>query len=196
MHACTQKQTSGITLCAQDHFEGNVRFQDVKFRYPSRPDVPVLQGLRLRVKKGQTLALVGSSGCGKSTTIQLLERFYDPVQGTVVRHAHTHSIFLKIYLIFFTVHLLIHYIYTYWAFSQVKHEGTLCRCTITDSTLSFPMHSPLCPICYWKMATTEPPLPRYYLSGGPFSAKCGNFYGAGTAVIFDRQKITHCKIII
>ncbi|KAF4076001.1 hypothetical protein AMELA_G00225410 [Ameiurus melas] len=67
-----------------DHFEGNVRFQDVKFRYPSRPDVPVLQGLRLRVKKGQTLALVGSSGCGKSTTIQLLERFYDPVQGTVM----------------------------------------------------------------------------------------------------------------
>ncbi|XP_072548370.1 ATP-dependent translocase ABCB1 [Salminus brasiliensis] len=67
-----------------DHFEGNVRFQDVHFKYPSRPDVPVLQGLRLRVKKGQTLALVGSSGCGKSTTIQLLERFYDPVRGTVM----------------------------------------------------------------------------------------------------------------
>ncbi|XP_060717198.1 ATP-binding cassette, sub-family B (MDR/TAP), member 4 [Tachysurus vachellii] len=67
-----------------DHFEGNVRFQKVMFRYPSRPDVNVLQGLQLRVKKGQTLALVGSSGCGKSTTIQLLERFYDPLQGTVM----------------------------------------------------------------------------------------------------------------
>uniref|UniRef100_A0A671LL31 ATP-binding cassette sub-family B member 5 n=1 Tax=Sinocyclocheilus anshuiensis TaxID=1608454 RepID=A0A671LL31_9TELE len=67
-----------------DKFEGNVSFEDVRFNYPSRPDVPVLQGLRLRVKKGQTLALVGSSGCGKSTTIQLLERFYDPQQGKVV----------------------------------------------------------------------------------------------------------------
>ncbi|XP_052474766.1 ATP-dependent translocase ABCB1 isoform X2 [Carassius gibelio] len=67
-----------------DKFEGNVSFEDVCFNYPSRPDVPVLQGLRLRVKKGQTLALVGSSGCGKSTTIQLLERFYDPQQGNVM----------------------------------------------------------------------------------------------------------------
>uniref|UniRef100_A0AAR2IQS5 ABC-type xenobiotic transporter n=1 Tax=Pygocentrus nattereri TaxID=42514 RepID=A0AAR2IQS5_PYGNA len=64
--------------------QSNVRFQDVHFKYPSRPDIPVLQGLRLRVKKGQTLALVGSSGCGKSTTIQLLERFYDPLRGSVM----------------------------------------------------------------------------------------------------------------
>ncbi|XP_048010272.1 ATP-binding cassette, sub-family B (MDR/TAP), member 4 isoform X1 [Megalobrama amblycephala] len=67
-----------------DKFEGNVGFEDVRFNYPARPDVPVLQGLRIRVKKGQTLALVGSSGCGKSTTIQLLERFYDPQQGKVM----------------------------------------------------------------------------------------------------------------
>ncbi|KAG9342824.1 hypothetical protein JZ751_015696 [Albula glossodonta] len=67
-----------------NRFDGNVRFQSVQFNYPSRPDVPVLQGLSLQVKKGQTLALVGSSGCGKSTTIQLLERFYDPVEGTVL----------------------------------------------------------------------------------------------------------------
>uniref|UniRef100_A0A8C2H0H5 ATP-binding cassette sub-family B member 5 n=1 Tax=Cyprinus carpio TaxID=7962 RepID=A0A8C2H0H5_CYPCA len=73
-----------------DKFEGNVSFEDVRFNYPSRPDVPVLQGLRLRVKKGQTLALVGSSGCGKSTTIQLLERFYDPQQGNVVGE-HTYK---------------------------------------------------------------------------------------------------------
>uniref|UniRef100_A0A8B9KWW1 ABC-type xenobiotic transporter n=1 Tax=Astyanax mexicanus TaxID=7994 RepID=A0A8B9KWW1_ASTMX len=67
-----------------EDFEGNVRFHDVHFKYPSRPDVPVLQGLRLRVKKGQSLALVGSSGCGKSTTIQLLERFYDPMKNVLI----------------------------------------------------------------------------------------------------------------
>ncbi|KAK1806696.1 hypothetical protein P4O66_005188, partial [Electrophorus voltai] len=71
-----------------EHFSGNVRLQDVHFSYPSRPAVPVLQGLSLRVKKGQTLALVGSSGCGKSTIIQLLERFYDPRQGAVMLDIH------------------------------------------------------------------------------------------------------------
>uniref|UniRef100_A0A3P8Q775 ATP-binding cassette, sub-family B (MDR/TAP), member 4 n=1 Tax=Astatotilapia calliptera TaxID=8154 RepID=A0A3P8Q775_ASTCA len=67
-----------------DQFDGNVTFERVKFNYPSRPDVPILQGLNLSVKKGETLALVGSSGCGKSTTVQLLERFYDPLDGKVV----------------------------------------------------------------------------------------------------------------
>ncbi|XP_059568176.1 phosphatidylcholine translocator ABCB4 isoform X2 [Myotis daubentonii] len=67
-----------------DKFEGNVTFNEVVFNYPTRPDVPVLQGLSLEVKKGQTLALVGSSGCGKSTVVQLLERFYDPTAGTVL----------------------------------------------------------------------------------------------------------------
>ncbi|XP_008059505.1 phosphatidylcholine translocator ABCB4 isoform X3 [Carlito syrichta] len=65
-------------------FEGNVTLNEVVFNYPTRPKVPVLQGLSLEVKKGQTLALVGSSGCGKSTVVQLLERFYDPLTGTVL----------------------------------------------------------------------------------------------------------------
>uniref|UniRef100_A0A8C6BDC8 Phosphatidylcholine translocator ABCB4 n=1 Tax=Monodon monoceros TaxID=40151 RepID=A0A8C6BDC8_MONMO len=67
-----------------DKFEGNVTLNEVVFNYPTRPNVPVLQGLTLEVKKGQTLALVGSSGCGKSTVVQLLERFYDPLAGTVL----------------------------------------------------------------------------------------------------------------
>ncbi|KAI7975509.1 hypothetical protein EIK77_005875 [Talaromyces pinophilus] len=68
---------------ALDTAEGTVEFRDVHFRYPTRPEQPVLRGLNLTVKPGQYVALVGASGCGKSTTIALLERFYDPISGGV-----------------------------------------------------------------------------------------------------------------
>uniref|UniRef100_A0A8C3RQJ2 ATP binding cassette subfamily B member 4 n=1 Tax=Chelydra serpentina TaxID=8475 RepID=A0A8C3RQJ2_CHESE len=67
-----------------DIFGGNIAFKEVMFNYPTRPDVQVLQGLNIKVEKGQTLALVGSSGCGKSTVVQLLERFYDPLDGEML----------------------------------------------------------------------------------------------------------------
>ncbi|XP_062983380.1 ATP-dependent translocase ABCB1 [Elgaria multicarinata webbii] len=66
-----------------DHIKGNLEFRNVYFNYPSRPDVKVLQGLNLKVNSGQTVALVGSSGCGKSTTVQLIQRFYDPTEGMI-----------------------------------------------------------------------------------------------------------------
>jgi ABC-type multidrug transport system fused ATPase/permease subunit len=61
---------------------GDIEFKDVCFRYPTRKN-RVLQGLNLKINAKQTTALVGLSGCGKSTIIQLLLRFYDVDQGTV-----------------------------------------------------------------------------------------------------------------
>lgn len=58
-----------------DDCKGHVRLENVHFRYASRPHVPVLRGLDIEVKPGQYIALVGESGCGKSSTLALLERY-------------------------------------------------------------------------------------------------------------------------
>lgn len=62
---------------------GDIIYNDVQFRYPSRLDVPILQGVNLEIKGGQTVALVGSSGSGKSTIVQLLMRFYNINSGNI-----------------------------------------------------------------------------------------------------------------
>jgi len=64
----------------------DIAFSDVNFTYPSRPDAQVLKEFSLLCKDGTTTALVGQSGSGKSTCIQLLERFYDASQGSVKFH--------------------------------------------------------------------------------------------------------------
>ncbi|XP_075140324.1 bile salt export pump-like [Leptodactylus fuscus] len=74
-----------------DNFKGDIEFKACKFTYPSRPVTMVLRGLSVKVKSGQTLAFVGSSGCGKSTSVQLLERFYDPDEGKVLVDGHESS---------------------------------------------------------------------------------------------------------
>ena len=63
---------------------GNVEFTDVQFSYPTRSDLLVLKGLKTSVESGKTLALVGQSGCGKSTCISLIERFYNASAGNVL----------------------------------------------------------------------------------------------------------------
>ncbi|XP_061717365.1 multidrug resistance protein homolog 49-like [Cydia pomonella] len=80
---------------------GDLELKDVHFRYPARSDVSVLNGINLKINPNETVALVGSSGCGKSTVLQLLQRMYDPDSGTVtasgydlrninVRHLRNH----------------------------------------------------------------------------------------------------------
>ncbi len=63
---------------------GDVAFEDVSFRYPSRPDVEVLHGVNLTARAGQRVAVVGPSGAGKSTLVSMLLRFYEPERGRIL----------------------------------------------------------------------------------------------------------------
>jgi ATP-binding cassette subfamily B (MDR/TAP) protein 1 len=64
--------------------KGSIEFKNISFKYPTRPDVTVLKNFNLTIEPGQSVALVGSSGSGKSSIIKLFERFYDPVEGKVL----------------------------------------------------------------------------------------------------------------
>lgn len=73
--------TDGIKL---DSFAARIDFEDVSFKYPSRKELQILKGLKMKLDEGLTVAVVGESGCGKSTVIQLVERFYDTEGGCVM----------------------------------------------------------------------------------------------------------------
>ncbi|MGI9363888.1 MAG: ABC transporter transmembrane domain-containing protein [Rhizobiaceae bacterium] len=66
-----------------DVSQGTLEFDDAFFAYPTRPDQNVVEGLSLKVKPGETVAVVGSSGAGKTTLFNLALRYYDPTSGTV-----------------------------------------------------------------------------------------------------------------
>ena len=68
---------------AEHGLKGDIEFQNVKFAYPTRLAATVFQNLSMKIHAGSTVAFVGSSGSGKSTVVALLERFYDPLSGTV-----------------------------------------------------------------------------------------------------------------
>ncbi|KAI5657454.1 hypothetical protein M9H77_26247 [Catharanthus roseus] len=72
--------SSGRTL---EKIQGNIDIKDVYFAYPSRPEQIILQGFSLSIPAGKVVALVGSSGCGKSTILSLITRFYEPEKGEI-----------------------------------------------------------------------------------------------------------------
>ncbi|KAJ6381734.1 hypothetical protein OIU77_030412 [Salix suchowensis] len=76
---------SGLEL---ESVTGLVALKNIDFAYPSRPDAPILNNFSLNVPAGKTIALVGSSGSGKSTVVSLIERFYDPNSGQVLLDGH------------------------------------------------------------------------------------------------------------
>ncbi|GAB2216531.1 hypothetical protein Drorol1_Dr00024306 [Drosera rotundifolia] len=90
---------------AVETIRGDIEFRHVDFSYPSRPDVLVFKDLNLRIRAGQSQALVGASGSGKSSVISLIERFYDPIVGKVlidgkdIRRLNLKSLRLKIGLV-------------------------------------------------------------------------------------------------
>jgi ATP-binding cassette subfamily B protein len=63
---------------------GRLRFEDVTFHYPTRPDLAAIEGFTLDIEPGETVAVVGPSGAGKSTLLQLVQRFYDPSGGRML----------------------------------------------------------------------------------------------------------------
>lgn len=71
-----------------DAVRGDVELRNIKHIYPSRPNVVVMQDINLLIPRGKSTALVGTSGSGKSTIVGLIERFYDPVRGSVYIDGH------------------------------------------------------------------------------------------------------------
>lgn len=77
--------TSGGKL---DEVQGNIELRNIRHIYPSRPNVVVMEDVNLLIPAGKSTALVGASGSGKSTIVGLVERFYDPVGGSVYIDGH------------------------------------------------------------------------------------------------------------
>ena len=83
LNAVDPVQDAAVPAVLPRPVRGEISFEGVKFQYPARPEVSALDGVDLHVAPGETVALVGPSGAGKTTILQLLMRFYDPQSGVV-----------------------------------------------------------------------------------------------------------------
>ncbi|KAG6862068.1 hypothetical protein C0995_007198 [Termitomyces sp. Mi166 len=97
----TPSDSTGTLRPDFSKFNTTIKFSDVQFAYPSRPDVPVLRNINLSIAPGESVAIVGASGSGKSTIAALLQRLYEPASGSItiagvplsdieVTHLHDH----------------------------------------------------------------------------------------------------------
>ena len=84
LNAVDQVNDPDAPLACPKPLHGDVRFEGVRFAYPSRPDRAALEDLNLKVKAGETVAFVGPSGAGKTTIMQMIQRFYDPQAGRIL----------------------------------------------------------------------------------------------------------------
>ncbi len=83
LHAEDSVADAAHPMPAAHPVRGEIGFEEVRFQYPTRPGQSALDGVSFRVRPGETVALVGPSGAGKTTILQLLLRFYDPQEGSV-----------------------------------------------------------------------------------------------------------------
>ncbi|KAH8422518.1 ABC transporter ATP-binding protein [Aspergillus melleus] len=82
-HSTDEKQSEGLN----NDVGASIELRNVAFKYPTR-DTPLFTGLNVDIKSGQFVAFVGPSGCGKTSVISLLERFYDPIRGSILMNGH------------------------------------------------------------------------------------------------------------
>jgi len=111
---------NGIEL-SLEQLKGQVRFDNIHFTYPTRPDNKVLRGLTMDVEPGKVIALVGESGAGKSSCVSLIQRFYDPQEGNI-----------------YLDDVALHEFDTLWLrhrIGVVSQEPTLFACSIRENIL-------------------------------------------------------------
>ena len=107
------------------NFDGSIHLDKVCFSYPTRSDQQVLHDITFSIKTGQTVALVGPSGGGKSTVASLIERFYDPTSGTIYFNSHPLTSIDPLWL--------------RQNVAFVNQEPTLFACSIRDN-ITFGLH--------------------------------------------------------
>ena len=116
-----QKSNTGY-IPAKDKFQGKIEFKNVKFTYPhDKSQKIVLNDLNITIEHGKKIAIVGESGCGKSTTINLIERFYDVISGEIL----IDDINIKKYDINYLRDLI----------GYVQQEPVLFNCSIKDNII-------------------------------------------------------------